>query len=80
MVFPAVFCANQNLLFFTGSWTIAICDNFDQNMYLKPNYDIYQLKDATKGRSLQLQSHSGAIFLNVIFSKVSRHKLPITDK
>ena len=43
-------------------------------------HDIYQLKDATKGRSLQLQSHSGAIFLNVIFSKVSRHKLLITNK
>lgn len=38
--FPDV-CDEQNSLFFTGSWTVSICEPVDQNWCFKPNQDVF---------------------------------------
>lgn len=36
-----LFVATKTVLFFTGSWTICIHDGAKQNMYFKPNHDVF---------------------------------------
>lgn len=37
----SIFCGEQDLLFFIGSWTVSIRDSGEQNRYSKPNHCVF---------------------------------------